>query len=218
MSSCDHTFQPFRQALLVGANDDSQVVLQVSPDKGLSELARSKLSCVMFRCTSSPFTKSVVRKRLRDVVLARLADPALYDVSVRWNLFQHQDGKGRQRTSCTPTPDCQLRFEIGSHLAALMRRSPGGDRLQTRRLRTSSQASSPRSVTLAKQASPSQLPSSSTLSIGVIIWYTELLKTSKLIQGTCTPLHHAHAGRTQCGERERAVTSDLKSMSNALAA
>ena len=37
----------------------------------------------MFRCTSSSFTKSVFWERLRDVVLTRLADPALYDVSVR---------------------------------------------------------------------------------------------------------------------------------------
>ncbi len=69
---CSTAFQPFRQALLVGANDDSQAVWQVSPDKS-----------VMLRCTSSPFTKSVVWERLRDVVLTRLTNPALYDVSVR---------------------------------------------------------------------------------------------------------------------------------------
>jgi hypothetical protein len=47
------------------------------------------------------------------------------------------------------------------------------------------------------------LPSSSTLPIGVDIWYTALLETPSLVQGTCTPQNHAHAGRT-IGERERA--------------
>ncbi|MFT5524594.1 MAG: hypothetical protein ACI9HK_002549 [Pirellulaceae bacterium] len=104
----------------------------------------------MLRCASSPFTKLVVWERLRDVVLTRLANPALYDVSVR-------------------------------SLAALTRTSPGGDK-QTRRLRTYSQASSPRSVTLP------QLPSSSTLPIGAIIWYTDRLEAPSLVQGTFTPL------------------------------
>ncbi len=50
----------------MGANDGSQVILQVSPDKR-----------VMFRCANSSFAKSVVWERLRDVVLTRLAHPAL---------------------------------------------------------------------------------------------------------------------------------------------
>jgi len=67
------------------------------------------------------------------------------------------------------------------NLAALTMVGPGGVK-QTRRLRTHTQASSPRSVT-----SP-QLPSSSTLSIGRFIWYTEFLETPSLVQGTFTPL------------------------------
>jgi hypothetical protein len=112
--------------------------LQVSPDKS-----------VIFRCTSSPFTWTVVWERLRDVVVTRLTEPALYDVSVR-------------------------------SLAALTWNASGWGQ-QTRRLPIHPQASSPRSVALP------QLPSSSTLSIGVDIWYTALLETPSLVQGTCTP-------------------------------
>jgi len=64
-SSCDDAFQTFRQALLSGANDDSRVILQVSPDKN-----------VIFRCTSSPFTWTGVWERLRDDWLTRLPEPA----------------------------------------------------------------------------------------------------------------------------------------------
>ncbi len=56
-------------------------------------------------------------------------------------------------------------------------------------------ASSPRSVALT------QLPSPSTLSIGDITWYTDLLETPSLAQGTYTPLHYAHAGRTKAVNR-----------------
>ncbi len=122
-------FRVFRQALLIGAATARMPSLQVSPDKS-----------VMLRCTSSPFTWSVFWERLRDVVLTRLADPALYDVSVR-------------------------------SLAAWTRMRPAAK--TGRHLRTHSQASSPRSVALP------QLPSSSTLSIGVDIWYAVLLEDSQ---------------------------------------
>ena len=128
----------------------------------------------MFRRTSSSFTKSVVWERLRDVVLTRLADPALYDVSVR-------------------------------SLAALTRICPGGDK-QTRRLRTYSQASSPRSVALP------QLPSSSTLSIGAIIWYTDPLETPSFVQGTFTPQQSRPCRAYTSGEPERRIGRVLKSM------
>jgi hypothetical protein len=145
---CSPAFQPFRQALLAGANDGPWAAWQVSPDKS-----------VIFRCASSPFTNPTDWERLRDVVVTRLVEPALYGVSVR-------------------------------SLAAWTKMGPGGDE-QARRLRTHPQASSPRSVTLP------QLPSSRTLPIGVDIWYTALLETPSLVQGTCTPQNHAHAGRTQ---------------------
>ena len=108
----------------------------------------------MFRCTSSPFTKSSAWERLRDVVLTRLPDPALYDVSVR-------------------------------SLAALTRMLPAVTPIEH------SQASSPRSVALP------QLPSSSTLSIGAIIWYIDLLKDSPSRTGdlhpiTITPIPGVH--------------------------
>ena len=119
----------------------------------------------MLRCTSSPFTKSVVWERLRDVVLTRLADPALYDVSVR-------------------------------SLAVLTRIGPGGDK-QTRRLRTHSQASSPRSVALP------QLPSSSTSPSEQIIWYTALQKFPVSYRGLSPHNNHAHAGRTQSDATDR---------------
>lgn len=64
-------------------------------------------------------------------------------------------------------------------LAALVRRRPGGEQ-QTRRLRTSSQASSPRPVARA------QLPSPRTLTIGAIIWYADLLESPSLVHGTFT--------------------------------
>ena len=66
-----------------------------------------------------------------------------------------------------------------------------------------SQASSPRSVALT------QLPSPSTLSIRDIIWYTDLLETPRLVQGTGstqwngTPLHYAHDGRTNAMDPSR---------------
>ena len=112
--------------------------LQISPDKN-----------VIFRCASSPFTNPTDWERLRDVVVTRLVEPGLYDVSVR-------------------------------SLAALTWMHPGGDN-QTRRLPIHPQASSPRSVALP------QLPSYSTLPIGVDIWYTVLLETPSFVQGTCTP-------------------------------
>jgi hypothetical protein len=70
--------------------------------------------------------------------------------------------------------------------------------------RTHSQASSPRWVTLP------QLPSPRTFSIGAIIWYTDLLETPSLIQGTCTPQNHARAGRTRTIATERRIGSVLK--------
>ena len=60
-SACAALFLAFsrRDDLLPGA-------AQISPDKNID-----------FLCTSSPFTKSVDRRRLRDVGLTRLTGPAL---------------------------------------------------------------------------------------------------------------------------------------------
>ena len=96
-------------------------------------------------------------------------------------------------------PELALYDASVRNLAALTRRDPGGELIQTRRLRISSQASSPRSVKLP------QLPSSGTLSIGAIIWYADLLETLKLVQGTFTPQQSR-----PCGEREPTVTRGLK--------
>ena len=63
---------------------------------------------------------------------------------------------------------------------------------QTQHLRTPSQASSPRSVTLP------QLPSSSTCTFGNYIWYTAFpLKGLVLVQGTRTPQVKRYARHTQ---------------------
>ena len=63
-------------------------------------------------------------------------------------------------------------------LAALVRMRPTA--MSGRHLRTHSQASFPRLVTLP------QLPSCRTLPIGAIIWYTDLLETPSLVHGTLT--------------------------------
>ena len=136
--SCLTAFRVFKQALLVGATPGLDQAVQTSPDKS-----------VMLGCTSSSFTNPTDWGRLRDVVLARLVESALYEVSVR-------------------------------SLTALTRSRPGGDR-QTRRLRTRSQASSPPPV------AQRQLPSSRTSLSKAVIWYTDPLEVSSLVQGTFTP-------------------------------
>jgi len=73
---------------------------------------------------------------------------------------------------------------------------PALDAVSVRNLAGLAPASFPRFV-----ASP-QLPSPSALSIGVDIWYSVLLKTPVLAQGTCTPQIHAHAGRTKVVEAD----------------
>ena len=78
----------------------------------------------------------------------------------------------------------------------LTRMVPSGDRVhegthQARRLPGHPQASSPPPITRP------QLPSSSTSQSVTIIWYTDSPKVSSLVQGTLTPKHHAHAGRTR---------------------
>ena len=75
---------------------------------------------------------------------------------------------------------------------------PGGDK-QTRRLPMHPQASSPRSVALP------QLPSSSTLPIGVDIWYTVLLETPSLVQGTFTPQQSRPCRAYPCDARRAAI-------------
>ena len=62
-----------------------------------------------------------------------------------------------------------------------------------------SQASSPRSVALP------QLPSSSTLPIGVVIWYSDPLETLKLVQGTYTPQVYGHARHTNAVHAEHGL-------------
>ena len=85
---------------------------------------------------------------------------------------------------CVPNTECRLRARLTEpalydvsvrSLAALVRMRPTTNTLVG--LSTHSQASSPRSVTLT------QLPSPSTLPIGDIIWYTDLLEAPKFVQG-----------------------------------
>ncbi|MEZ6104134.1 MAG: hypothetical protein R3E01_34770 [Pirellulaceae bacterium] len=79
---------------------------------------------------------------------------------------------------------------------------------QTQHLRTPSQASSPRSVTLP------QLPSSSTCTFGNYIWYTAFpLKGLVLVQGTRTPQVKRYARHTQKNAPELPIGRFLKSKS-----
>lgn len=64
-------FPSFRQAILTGPIDNAQAAWRVCPDKN-----------VMIRSTSSQLISAVDWGRPRDVVLARLSGPDLYDVSV----------------------------------------------------------------------------------------------------------------------------------------
>ena len=107
----------------------------------------------------------------------------------------------RKRRVCLSSAVLRI---IGHH-----RLSPPGPLLvKAARLRTetSSKAGSARRVSPSSQSRTQTadqvndgLVQPSILSIGDIIWYTDFLKTLKLIQGTYTPLHYAHDGRTPNG-------------------
>ncbi len=102
--------------------------------------------------------------------------------AVDWNGFARD---GPARLTAPALYDVSVR-----NLAALTRTCPGGDK-QTRRLRTRSQASSPRSI-----ARP-QLPSSSTCLSRSIIWYTDIRKIPVSYRGLSPHNNHARAGRIQ---------------------